>query len=168
MSGLLALGSRAAARWGRGRLGAQPPATHRRRVPDGAPAGVTTLPPGWDAARLLDAACARFRELQAAWDAGDVAALAALTTAHMLDELREVRASCRGDNRTGVLGLEAQLRCFEALDANWLLAVEFSGNLSEWPERGTVPFRELWWLTCERGASPGTAHWRLAGLQALA
>lgn len=116
-------------------------------------------------AGLLAHARAQFVELQAAWDRGDVAALGALTTAEMLDELLcQLPARGPGPNRTDVLSLDARVLAVDQLGPLELASIEFSGVVCESPERGPVPFREVWMLA-RSGADAGT--WRLARQQAL-
>jgi predicted lipid-binding transport protein (Tim44 family) len=116
-------------------------------------------------AGLLALARAQFVQLQAAWDRGDVAALGALTTAEMLDELlSQLPARGPGPNRTDVLSLEARVLAVEQLGPLELASIEFSGIVCESADRGPVPFREVWMLA-RSGADAGT--WRLARQQAL-
>ncbi len=118
-------------------------------------------------AGLLALARAQFVELQAAWDRGDVDALGALTTAEMLDELLcELPARGPGQNRTDVLSLEARVLALEQLGPLELASIEFSGMVCESPERGPVPFREVWMLARTAGAEEA-GTWRLARQQAL-
>ena len=135
-----------------------------RRVPADA-AGVTAAPATHQDAGLLAHARAQFVALQAAWDRGDVAALSALTTADMLDELLcQLPARGPGPNRTDVLSLEARLLAVDQLGPLELASIEFSGMVCESPERGPVPFREVWMLA-RTDADAGA--WRLARQQAL-
>lgn len=116
-------------------------------------------------AGLLAHARAQFVALQAAWDRGDIAALGALTTTEMLEELLcELPARGAGPNRTDVLSLEARVLALEQLGPFELASIEFSGIVCESPERGPVPFREVWMLA-RTGADAGA--WRLARQQAL-
>jgi predicted lipid-binding transport protein (Tim44 family) len=120
---------------------------------------------GFDGAAVLEAARSRFLRLQAAWDAGDVQTLGHLTTPDMLQELLPVlNGRLGGASRTDVITLHAELLGVEELGAAWLASVEFSGLIRESAEQGTVPFRELWMLACEKDGSPS---WRLARQQAL-
>jgi hypothetical protein len=116
-------------------------------------------------AGLLAHARAQFVALQAAWDRGDIAALGALTTAEMFDDLLcQLPARGPGPNRTDVLSLEARLLAVDQLGPLELASIEFSGMVCESPERGPVPFREVWMLA--RSAADAGA-WRLARQQAL-
>jgi hypothetical protein len=116
-------------------------------------------------AGLVALARTQFLELQAAWDRGDIAALGALTTAEMLEELLgELPARGPGPNRTDVLSLEARVIAVEDLGPLELASIEFSGMVCESPERGPAPFREVWMLARPRDEA-GT--WRLARQQAL-
>jgi predicted lipid-binding transport protein (Tim44 family) len=116
-------------------------------------------------AEVLEAARSRFLRLQAAWDAGDVQALAHLTTPDMLQELLPVLGSrVGGASRTDVITLHATLLDIEELGAAWLASVEFSGLIRESAEQGAVPFRELWMLAAAKDGAPS---WRLARQQAL-
>jgi len=114
---------------------------------------------------LLAIARAQFIQLQAAWDCGDEAALRALTTAEMLQELlTQLPARGPGPNRTEVLSLDARVLAVEQIGPFELASIEFSGMVCESAERGAVPFRELWMLA--RPIEHGGA-WRLARHQAL-
>ena len=127
-------------------------------------AGAGTL--GLDVEEFLHVARQSFVGLQAAWDAGDLDALARLTTAPLLQDLREqLQARGADPNRTDVLTLQAELLAFEELREAWFASVEFSGLIRERSEAGAAPFRELWLL-----AKPklGGGAWRLARVQALA
>jgi hypothetical protein len=114
---------------------------------------------------LLAIARAQFMQLQAAWDRGDEAALRALTTTDMLQELlTQLPARGPGPNRTDVLSLDARVLAVEQIGPFELASIEFSGMVRESAERGAVPFRELWMLA--RPMEHGGA-WRLARHQAL-
>jgi predicted lipid-binding transport protein (Tim44 family) len=127
--------------------------------------GAAFYPPALDGAEVLEAARARFLRLQAAWDAGDVQALGHLTTPDMFQELLPMLTTRGGGpSRTDVITLHAELLGLEELGAAYLASVEFSGLIRESAEQGTVPFRELWMLACEKDGSPS---WRLARQQAL-
>lgn len=128
-------------------------------------AGRTAGPAPSCHAGLVALARAQFVQLQAAWDRGDVAALGALTTAEMLEELlSQLPARGPGPNQTDVLSLEAHVLALEQLGPLELASIEFSGIVCESAERGPVPFREVWMLA-RSGADAGT--WRLARQQAL-
>lgn len=123
------------------------------------------LPAGSNPDALARTLCDHFVHVQDAWDSGDDAALAALTTPTMLQELRSQLceyAGCGG--RTEVLSLEATLLGYEQRDAVELVCVEFSGMLREPAQSGATPFRELWML--ERSKQPSAA-WKLARQQTL-
>jgi len=124
-----------------------------------------TLPPGVDLAEFLRVARQSFVRLQAAWDAGDLDTLSQMTTAKLLQDLRE-QLGGRGNatNRTDVLTLQAQLLAFEELRDAWFASVEFTGMIRESSDAGAAPFRELWLLARPKQADDG---WRLAGVQAL-
>ncbi len=123
---------------------------------------------GWEEschAGLVTLARAQFVQLQAAWDRGDVAALGALTTAEMLEELlSQLPARGPGPNRTDVLSLEARVLAVDQLGPLELASIEFSGIVCESAERGPMPFREVWMLA-RPAAQAGP--WRLARQQAL-
>jgi predicted lipid-binding transport protein (Tim44 family) len=122
-------------------------------------------PPGPEIEDFLSVARESFVRLQAAWDAGDLEALARLTTAPLLQDLREqLQARGADPNRTDVLTLRAELLAYEELRDAWFASVEFSGLIRERSEAGAAPFRELWLL-----AKPklGSGAWQLARVQAL-
>ena len=123
------------------------------------------LPAGFDAEQLLRGARGHFVALQSAWDAGDVAALRALTTPDMLDDLCvQLPERGSGPNRTDVLTLQAVVLCFEDLGSAYLMSIEFSGMIRERSDEGAAPFRELWMLAQSKQGAPA---WRLARQQAL-
>lgn len=135
-----------------------------RRPARRAGSAVPAAPVAQDAG-LLAHARAQFVALQAAWDHGDIAALGALTTAEMLEELLcELPARGPGPNRTDVLSLDARVLALEQLGPIELASIEFSGMVCESPERGPVPFREVWMLARTVADADG---WRLARQQAL-
>jgi hypothetical protein len=143
------------------RRGARAPA---RSVPADAVAVRAALPA--QDAGLLAHAREQFVALQAAWDRGDIAALGALTTAEMLDDLLcQLPARGPGPNRTDVLSLDARLLAVDQLGPLELASIEFSGIVCESLERGPVPFREVWMLA--RSGTDATGTWRLARQQAL-
>lgn len=123
------------------------------------------LPAGLDGRVLARTLCDHFLRLQEAWDSNDAAALAALTTPTMLEELHAQLcgyAGCSG--RTDVLSLDASLLGYEQRDSVELVCVEFSGMLRDSAHSGATPFRELWML--ERSKQPSAA-WKLARQQTL-
>ncbi|MDP1532786.1 MAG: hypothetical protein Q8N44_09720 [Rubrivivax sp.] len=106
-----------------------------------------------------------FVRLQAAWDAADLPTLAALTTAQLLDELRdELQARGPAPNRTEVLSLDARLLAAEELREAYVVSVEFSGLIREQLDAAAAPFRELWLLANLKSAGRG---WQLARVQSL-
>jgi len=136
----------------------------RRRAAADAAAVAVAVP--MQDAGLLAHAREQFVALQAAWDRGDVAALGALTTAEMLDDLLcQLPARGPGPNRTDVLSLDARLLAVDRFGPLELASIEFSGMVCESPERGPVPFREVWMLA--RSGADGAGTWRLARQQAL-
>ncbi|MBC8055358.1 MAG: Tim44 domain-containing protein [Rhizobiales bacterium] len=126
------------------------------------------LPAGIDRDALLVELRLHFVRLQEAWDQRAMAALQALTTPEMLDELRLGLPACIGDGSTAgctdVVTLHADLFAFEELSGAYLASVEFSGLMRESTGQCAAPFRELWMLTRSKGGSPG---WKLARHQAL-
>ena len=124
-------------------------------------------PSGVDVEEFLRVARQSFVRLQAAWDAGDLDALARLTTAPLLQDLREqLQARGADPNRTDVLTLQAELLAFEELREAWFASVEFSGLIRERSEAGAAPFRELWLLA--KLKPHASDAWQLAQVQALA
>lgn len=107
-----------------------------------------------------------FIRLQAAWDDADMQALATMTTAQLLQDLREQIASRGpGPNHTEVLSVDARLLALEEMRDAFVASVEFSGLIRERLEGGAAPFRELWLLAkSKRAAEHG---WQLARVQAL-
>lgn len=119
-----------------------------------------------DVDEFLHVARQSFVRLQAAWDAADLAALSALTTGPLLDELRDqLAARGPGPNRTEVVSLDARLLGLEELSEAFVASVEFSGLIRERLDDGAAPFRELWMLAKLKTAGRG---WQLARVQALA
>jgi predicted lipid-binding transport protein (Tim44 family) len=154
-------------------------ATQRRRAtgpppPSPPPSPVENAahpPPPWDVEAFLDVARRSFIGVQHAWDRADLAALSALSTEHLFQELCAQLAE-RGSapNHTEVLHIEARLLAIEDLCEAQLACVEFSGLIRERHDAPPTPFRELWMLTCLRpvgAALPGEATWRVARVQAL-
>jgi predicted lipid-binding transport protein (Tim44 family) len=141
----------------------------RRSGPELSPpsAAPVNLPDGIGHEALLAELRLQFVHLQAAWDVGDMAALGALTTPQMLDELRLERSGCAAQHesaRTDVVTLRAELLGFEEVAGTYLVSVDFSGLIRESPDRGAAPFRELWMLAQSKQSGVG---WRLARHQAL-
>lgn len=134
-----------------------------------APVAFVELPPEVDRDGLHVLLRRQFVALQSAWDAGDMVALGALTTPDMLAELclerpafAEHGAAAAG--ATEVVTVQANLLGFEALGADFVVSVEFSGLIRESAHGVAVPFRELWMLTRSNCEADG---WRLARHQAL-
>jgi predicted lipid-binding transport protein (Tim44 family) len=121
---------------------------------------------GPDVDEFLRVARQSFVRLQQAWDAADLAALAALTTEPLLDELRDQLAERGpGPNHTEVLALDARLLDLQELNEAFVASVEFSGLIRERLDDGAAPFRELWMLAKIKSAGRG---WQLARVQSLA
>lgn len=115
---------------------------------------------------FLSVARQSFIRLQAAWDDADMQALATMTTAQLLQDLREqIDSRGPGPNHTEVLSVDARLLALEEMRDAFVASVEFSGLIRERLEGGAAPFRELWLLAkSKRAAEPG---WQLARVQAL-
>lgn len=155
----------------RQRLAAGPRRRHAGPPPAAPPpppgtARKASAPPPWDVEAFLDVARRSFIGVQRAWDRGDLAALSAFATEHLLQELRAQLAE-RGDapNHTEVLHIEARLLALEDLCEAQLACVEFSGLIRECHDLPPLPFRELWMLARLHRGDPG---WRVARVQALA
>ncbi len=125
---------------------------------------------GWSSRRVLAAVNPCFVRLQAAWDVADLAALRALTTPSMFDEIvGQLGARGHAPNRTDVLTVQAELLRIEQVGSVLLASVQFSGILREAADGGAVPFRELWMLThaLDDATDVAGGAWRLARQQAL-
>ena len=130
----------------------------------------TGVPAGFDAAGFLEVSKAHFVAMQAAWDRIDMPALRAMMGAELLGQLqsqlaeRERQAGAPTDQAEVVM-LDAQLLGVEALPAEHLASVEFSGLAREDSSSGPSPFREVWTISCPRDGSSG---WLVTGVQAFA
>ena len=127
------------------------------------------VPEGFDAAGFLTVSKANFVSLQAAWDRSDIAALRAMMTDGMLEQIKlqlAERELIQGDaaNQTDVVVLEARLLGLDEIGAGYLASVEFSGLIREEASAGPNPFREVWNIT---RAKSGPGGWLVAGVQAL-
>lgn len=129
------------------------------------------VPEGFDTVGFLKASKANFVSLQAAWDRSDIAALRAMITDGMLEQIKvqlSEREQIQGDadtaNQTDVVVLEARLLGLEEIGTAYLASVEFSGLIREDASAGPNPFREVWNIT---RAKSGPGGWLVAGVQAL-
>ena len=127
------------------------------------------VPADFDVQGFLDAARKNFVMLQDAWDRSDIAALRAMMTDEMLEQIKTQLAEREthtgaGVNKTDVLQLDAKLLGIEELEDVYMASVEFSGIIGEDPSAGPSPFREVWNMTKPRHGSGG---WLVAGVQAL-
>ena len=114
---------------------------------------------------FLQVARQSFLQMQAAWDRADLPALGLMTTAPLLDDLRQQLAlRGPGPNRTEVLDLQARLLALEELRGACMASVEFSGWIREQADDQAAPFRELWLLADVKSAGCG---WKLARVQSL-
>ncbi|MEO8079768.1 MAG: Tim44-like domain-containing protein [Caldimonas sp.] len=137
-----------------------------RSGPSWLPRSPLALPAGLTSDDLIAAAKRDFVRMQAAWDARDIATLRHLTLPQLLDELLGVLAAqeVRGPQQTDVLTLHADLLACDAVGADYLASIEFSGLIRESPDANAAPFRELWLLARPRSEA---SDWRLARQQAL-
>ncbi len=120
---------------------------------------------GWDPQRVQAAATPCFVRLQAAWDLADLAALRALTTPSMFDEIvGELGLRGHAPNRTDVLTVEAEVLRVEQVGSVLLASVQFSGLMREACDGGALPFKELWMLThaLDDAVDATEGAWRLA------
>jgi predicted lipid-binding transport protein (Tim44 family) len=127
------------------------------------------VPAGFDSEGFLKAAKANFITLQAAWDKSDIAALRAMMTDTMLQEIQtqlsERETHTGGSNNlTDVVMIDARLLGIEEVADEYMASVEFSGMIREEPSAGPSPFREVWNMTKPRSGQSG---WLVAGVQAL-
>jgi len=127
------------------------------------------IPADFDTAGFVNAAKQNFMTLQQAWDRSDIAALRAMMTDSMLDEIKaqlaERETTANGQiNHTEVVMLDAHLLGIEEVGHNYMASVEFSGLIREEPSSGPTPFREVWNMTKPKDGSLG---WLVAGVQAL-
>ena len=129
------------------------------------------VPEGFDTVGFLKASKANFVSLQAAWDRSDIAALRAMMTDAMLEQIRvqlsereQIQVDAPTANQTDVVMLEARLLGLEEIGAAYLASVEFSGLIREDASAGPNPFREIWNITRVKS---GPGGWLVAGVQAL-
>ena len=127
------------------------------------------VPDGFDTAAFLKASKANFVSLQAAWDRADVAALRAMMTDGMTEQIQvqlAERELAQGEapNQTDVVMLQARLLGIEEMGAGYMASVEFSGLIREDASAGPNPFREVWNITRTKS---GPGGWLVAGVQAL-
>jgi len=127
------------------------------------------VPDGFDTVGFLNVSKANFVSLQAAWDRSDIAALRAMMTDGMLEQIKvqlAEREQIQGEtaNQTDVVMLEARLLGLEEIGSGYLASVEFSGLIREDASTGPNPFREVWNIT---RAKSGPGGWLVAGVQAL-
>lgn len=127
------------------------------------------VPDGFDTVGFLSASKANFINLQAAWDRSDIAALRAMMTDGMLEQIKvqlAEREQIQGEaaNQTDVVMLEARLLGVEEIGVGYMASVEFSGLIREDASAGPNPFREVWNIT---RANSGPGGWLVAGVQAL-
>lgn len=127
------------------------------------------VPDSFDVVGFLKASKANFVSLQAAWDRSDIAALRAMMTDGMLEQIKvqlAEREQIQGEaaNQTDVVMLEARLLGIEEVGPGYLASVEFSGLIREEASAGPNPFREVWNIT---RAKSGPGGWLVAGVQAL-
>lgn len=127
------------------------------------------VPDGFDTVGFLKVSKANFVSLQAAWDRSDIAALRAMMTDGMLEQIKvqlAEREHIQGEtiNQTDVVMLEARLLGIEEIGPGYLASVEFSGLIREDASAGPNPFREVWNIT---RAKSGSGGWLVAGVQAL-
>ena len=127
------------------------------------------VPEGFDTVGFLKASKANFVSLQAAWDRSDIAALRAMMTDGMLEQIKAQlaeREHIQGEasNQTDVVMLDARLLGIEEVGPGYLASVEFSGLIREEASAGPNPFREVWNITRTKS---GPGGWLVAGVQAL-
>ncbi|MFT3817048.1 MAG: TIM44-like domain-containing protein [Rubrivivax sp.] len=123
------------------------------------------VPSPGDVAALLEVARRSFVCIQQAWDRADLAALSAMASAPLLEDLRRQLAERGpGPNHTEVIRVEARLLAVEDLSEAQLASIEFSGLIRESQGERAMPFRELWMLARPQGADAG---WQVARVQAL-
>lgn len=127
------------------------------------------IPAGFDSEGFLRAAKTNFVTLQSAWDRSDIAALRAMMTDTMLNEIRNQLAEREAHtgaapNQTDVVMIDARLLGIEELSDEYMASVEFSGMIREEPSAGPSPFREVWNMTKPKSGQSG---WLVAGVQAL-
>ena len=127
------------------------------------------VPDGFDTVGFLKASKGNFVSLQAAWDRSDIAALRAMMTDGMLEQIKvqlAEREQIQGEtaNQTDVVMLEARLLGIEEIGVGYLASVEFYGLIREDASAGPNPFREVWNIT---RAKAGPGGWLVAGVQAL-
>jgi predicted lipid-binding transport protein (Tim44 family) len=123
------------------------------------------LPEGFDADAFLHTAKVCFIRLQSAYDAGNASDLREFTSPEMFAELKlEIDERKGAPNQTDVLSLDAQLLGVDAVAADHMASVRFSGMLREQPGTPAEAFDEVWNFT---RPTAGQGGWVLAGIQQL-
>ncbi len=123
------------------------------------------VPEGFDVDGFVRNAKVYFVRLQAAFDAGDTDDLREFTSPEMFAELKlEIDERKGAPNQTDVLSLDAQLLGVDAVAADHMASVRFSGMLREQPGTPAEAFDEVWNFT---RPTAGQGGWVLAGIQQL-
>lgn len=125
------------------------------------PASPWGVPAGFDTAGFLGNAKNYFTRLQHAWDSGDLAELQEFSTNDMFIALTHERRG-RSNSRTEVVELNATLLGIEALPAEHVASVRFTGQLRIDGE--VESFNEVWNLS---KSADGRSGWLLAGIQQI-
>lgn len=106
-----------------------------------------------------------FIRLQAANDARDQADLRRFTTPEMYAVIQQELLDRKGDQRTDVLQLQAQVIERAEEQGQQIVSVRFSGLVREQSEAAASNFDEVWHLV---RPLDGSREWAIAGIQALA
>lgn len=123
------------------------------------------VPADFDTQAFLRHAKTYFIRLQAAWDKADVNDISEFTTPEMFAEIKmQIHERGAAANHTDVMALDAQLLGIDtdAMNANYLASVRFSGMIKEESDAPTAPFAEVWNLS---KPVAGQGGWTLAGIQ---
>ena len=119
------------------------------------------IPEGFDTGAFLANAKTRFIEIQAIWDQGDLDKLKEYMTDDLLAEVKP-ELMARGEGRTDVVLLNAELLGVEKVSGGHLASVRYSGMLREGAGQEAFRFEEVWNLY--KGDDSG---WLLAGIQQI-
>lgn len=127
--------------------------------------GSWSIPADFDVQSFLRNAKTYFIRLQAAWDRADINDIREFTTPEMYAEIKmQIQERGASANVTDVVTIEAELLGLEAVGADHLASVKFTGMIKEDPNAPAEAFKEVWNLSKPLNGQGG---WTLAGIQQL-
>lgn len=127
-------------------------------------AAVSKFPPGFDPGPFVEQAKLQFRNLQAGYDTADRAALAAVMTPEMFNEVARELDGRAAHSATEVMKLDAEVLQIVTEGDQYWMNVHFKGLLRE--DGSVLPrdFNEVWNLV---KPVDGKSGWLLAGIQQI-